>query len=153
MREREYVYVCMCVYALGSMLPSEVLALPELLCGYGARGRAGLLLTPTGMRLEMLRGICGRDVGKVQGPSHLLLPDSEILLGDVSWAPKLPVPQCGDGEGQDTAAQPPCSCHRPPAGPWASPGGMVSPSQSQEVPRGINRKKIAQEALRPGLLP
>lgn len=124
MREREYVYMCMCVYALGSMLPSEVLARPELLCGSGARGRAGLLLTPTGMRLEMLRGICGR--GKVQGPSHLLPPDSEILLGDLSRAPKPPVPQCGDGEGQDTAAQPPCSCHRPPAGPWASPGGMVS---------------------------
>ena len=105
MREREYVYMCMCVYALGSMLPSEVLARPELLCGSGARGRAGLLLTPTGMRLEMLRGICGR--GKVQGPSHLLPPDSEILLGDLSRAPKPPVPQCGDGEGQDTAAQPP----------------------------------------------
>ena len=99
MREREYVYMCMCVYALGSMLPSEVLARPELLCGSGARGRAGLLLTPTGMRLEMLRGICGR--GKVQGPSHLLPPDSEILLGDLSRAPKPPVPQCGDGEGQD----------------------------------------------------
>lgn len=33
MCERKYVYVCVCVYALGSMLPLEVLARPELLCG------------------------------------------------------------------------------------------------------------------------
>lgn len=71
----------------------------------------------------MLRGICGRDVGKMQGPSHLLPPDSEILLGDLSQAPKPLVPQHADGEGQDTAAQSPCSCHCPASGPWASPGG------------------------------
>ena len=133
------VCVCVCVCVLGSMLPSEVLAWPELLCGSGARGRAGLL---TGVRLEMLRGICGRDVGKVQGPSHPLPPDSEMLLGDLSRAPKPLVPHRGDGEGQDTAAQPPHSCHRPPAGRCASPGrGWCLPPSPRKCQGALTGRK------------